>query len=69
MCGWTLRRVTRHRIPGPAGRNSEEISGPTGQPRSESAGEKSMSVKRLRPESVVGPVSARPARYGESWIA
>ena len=31
-----MRRVTRHRIPGSVGRDSEEISGPTDPPRSES---------------------------------
>ena len=39
-CGWTVRRVTRHRIPGSVGRNSEGISGPTGLPQSESIGGK-----------------------------
>ena len=32
-------------------------------------GDNSMSVKRLRPESVVEAGSARPARYGESYTA
>ena len=36
----TVRRVTRHRIPGPAGRNSENVPGPTDPPRSESLGGK-----------------------------
>ena len=55
-----VRRVTRHRIPSSIRRNSEEIPGPTDPPRSESLGESSMSVKRLRPEGVVRPVPQGP---------
>ena len=36
IIGGTVRRVTRHRIPGLVGIDSEEISGPTDPPRSES---------------------------------
>ena len=36
----TVRRVTRHRIPDSIGRNSEEVSGPTDLPQSESLGGK-----------------------------
>ena len=35
---WEVRRVTRHRIPDPIGRNSKEVSGSTDLPRSESLG-------------------------------
>ena len=38
--GAPVRRVTRHRIPGSAGKNSEEILGPTDPPRSEGLGGK-----------------------------
>ena len=40
IIGGTVRRVTRHRIPGLVGIDSEEISGPTDPPRSESLGRK-----------------------------
>ena len=36
----SVRRVTRHRIPGPTGKNSEKVLGPTDPPRSESPGGK-----------------------------
>ena len=40
MMNTLVRRVTRHRIPGLVGIDSEEISGPTDPPRSESLGGK-----------------------------
>ena len=55
-----MRRVTRHRIPDSIGRNSENVPGSTDQPQSESLEGSSMSVKRLRSESVVGPVPQDP---------
>ncbi len=36
----SVRRVTRHRIPGSSGKNSEKVLGPTDPPRSESLGGK-----------------------------
>ena len=65
----SVRRVTRHRIPGSAGKNSEKVLGPTDPPRSESLGEKQHVGKAATVPKRCRTGSARPARYGESLIA
>ena len=55
-----MRRVTRHRIPGSVGKDSEEILGLTDYLEAKAKGDNSISVKRLKPESVVGLVPQGP---------
>ena len=61
-----VRRVTRHRIPGSVGKNSEKVLGPTDPPRSESLGGKQHVGKAATAPKRCRAGSARPARYGES---
>ena len=62
----SVRRVTRHRIPGSVGKNSEKVLGPTDPPRSESLGGKQHVGKAATAPKRCRAGSARPARYGES---
>ena len=65
----SVRRVTRHRIPGSVGKNSEKVLGPTDPPRSKSLGGKQHVGKAATVPKRCRTGSARPARYGESLIA
>ena len=65
----SVRRVTRHRIPSSARKNSEKVLGPTDPPRSESLGGQQHVGKAATVPKRCRTGSARPARYGESLIA
>ena len=63
-----VRRVTRHRIPGSAGTNSEKVLGSTDLPGGESRRGQQHVGKAATVRKRCRTGSARPARYGEGWI-
>ncbi len=65
-----VRHVGAHWIPFTERRGSERLtSGLTAYLAAKAKGDTSMPSKRERSQRRLGPGPARPARYGESWIA
>jgi hypothetical protein len=65
-----VRHVGARWIPFTERRGSERMtSGPTANLRAKTQGDRSMPSKRERSRRRLGPGPARPARYGEGWIA